>query len=221
MNNARYCHICLRSLDENCHLLCKSTNEGLTAAGRALFLLTKIDSRAEVREDAPTRLCKSCYNLVLQDTNTYLAVFSQLPSCELIKRIASCLLCRKSLICVSISAIKIDMTNTAEGEVCCLKASRRWGRNSKITDLPCPVGRLTNVSLSASTDWRASFWWLLRSKSNFPIALRESTRCESNNYEQSIISPLQDDFFVRKLRTQVTSETIAFLRSNQHLWILA
>ena len=247
MNNARYCRICLRSLDKNCYLLCKSTNDGLTAAGRALFLLTKIDSRAEVREDAPTRLCKSCYDLVLRvkkndddvaakkeslkerlaksrsfffrtkhqrepsspvpsriptptrspaskrseaerrqrtsarkltfaqpiqstsdlpqplpqlsmqwassikiafkrlvkhesrrsifhcgsssasgDANTYLAVFSQLPStCELIKRMASCPLRRKSLICVSISAIKGDMTNTAEGEACCLKASQR------------------------------------------------------------------------------------------------
>ena len=66
MNNARYCRIGLRSLDENCYLLCKSTNDGLTAAGRALFLLNKIDSRAEVREDAPTRLCKSCYDLVLR-----------------------------------------------------------------------------------------------------------------------------------------------------------
>ena len=45
---------------------------------------------------------------------------------------ASCPLRRKSLICVSISAIKGDMTNTAEGEACCLKASQRWGSNSKI-----------------------------------------------------------------------------------------
>ena len=66
MKNARFCRICLRSLDENCYLLCKITNEGLTAAGHALFLLTKIDSRNEVREDAPTRLCKSCYDAVLR-----------------------------------------------------------------------------------------------------------------------------------------------------------
>ena len=49
MKNARFCRICLRSLDENCYLLCKIRNEGLTAAGHALFHLTKIDSRNEVR----------------------------------------------------------------------------------------------------------------------------------------------------------------------------
>ena len=66
MKNARFCCICLCSLDENCYLLCKSTNEGLTAAGHALFLLTEIDSRNEVQEDVPTRPCKSCYDVVLR-----------------------------------------------------------------------------------------------------------------------------------------------------------
>ena len=64
--NARFSIICLRSLNENCYLFCKSSNEGLTAAGHAHFLLTKIDSRTEVWKDASTRLCKSCYDLVLQ-----------------------------------------------------------------------------------------------------------------------------------------------------------
>ena len=66
MKYAISCSICLRSLDENCYLLRKSTNEGFTAAGHARVLLTKIDSRNEVREDAPMRLCKSCYDLVFR-----------------------------------------------------------------------------------------------------------------------------------------------------------
>ena len=65
MKNAIFCRICLRSFDENCYLLCKNTDE-LTAAGCALFHLTQIDSRVEIRKDAPTKLCKSCYTLVFQ-----------------------------------------------------------------------------------------------------------------------------------------------------------
>ena len=176
MKNARFCRICLRSLDENCHLLCKITNEGLTAAGHALFLPTKIDSRNEVREDTPTRICKSCYDAVLRvkkNNDDVAAKTKSLkerlaksrsfffgtkpqpessgpmpsriptptrsPSCKRILtersqrtsarkltwHVASGPLRRKSLICVSISAINDDIANTAEGEACCLKASQR------------------------------------------------------------------------------------------------
>jgi hypothetical protein len=65
--NSMYCRICLQLLSKKCYLLAKSTNKGFTATGAALFTLTSVDFRAEVRDhDGPSRLCKSCYDLVMR-----------------------------------------------------------------------------------------------------------------------------------------------------------
>ena len=54
-------------------------------------------------------------------------------------------------------------------------------KHSNMMDFPCPVGRLTNVSLRLMTLFKASFWCLVRTNSDLRSALKANDTAQSND----------------------------------------